>query len=117
MQVECNTPLEISQGELQVCFGPQPDRRSKQRIMTSQSFGNPNRDSFGTPPWESGDKKPFGCGCRGKAQNILYGEGGGFPRVRAVVNLVSPVLPLACLSTKGALESELTNLLNGLMQH
>jgi hypothetical protein len=38
------------------------------------------------------------------------GEGGGFPRVRAVVNLVSPKLPVARLSTKGALESELTNL-------
>jgi hypothetical protein len=43
------------------------------------------------------------------------GDGGGFPRVRAVVNLVSPKLPVVCLSTKGALESELTNLLVGLM--
>jgi hypothetical protein len=38
------------------------------------------------------------------------GEGGGFPRVRAVVSLVSPKLPVARPSTKGALESELTNL-------
>jgi hypothetical protein len=44
------------------------------------------------------------------------GEGGGFPRVRAMVSLVSLKLPVACLSTKGALESELTNLLVGLMQ-
>ncbi len=44
------------------------------------------------------------------------GEGGGFPRVRAVVNLVSPELPVACLNTKGATKSELTNLLVGLMQ-
>ncbi len=42
-------------------------------------------------------------------------EGGGFPQVWAVVNLVSPKLPMACPSTKGALESELTNLLVGLM--
>jgi hypothetical protein len=42
--------------------------------MIPQSPGSPNRDSFGIPPWESQDKKPFGCGCRGKAQNILYGE-------------------------------------------
>jgi hypothetical protein len=33
-----------------------------------------------------------------------------------VVNLVSPKLPVACLSTKGAPECELTNLLVGLMQ-
>ncbi len=43
-------------------------------------------------------------------------EGGGFPRIQAVVNLVSPRLPVACPSTKGALECELTNLLVGLMQ-
>jgi hypothetical protein len=44
------------------------------------------------------------------------GEGGGFLRVQTVVSLVSPELPVACPSTKGALESELTNLLVGLMQ-
>jgi hypothetical protein len=44
------------------------------------------------------------------------GEGGGFPRVRAVVSLVSPELPVACPSTKGAPENELTNLVVGLMQ-
>jgi hypothetical protein len=44
------------------------------------------------------------------------GEGGGFPRIRAVVSFVSLELPVACLSTKGVLESELANLLVGLMQ-
>jgi len=44
------------------------------------------------------------------------GEGGGFPRVWAVVSHVSPELPMVCLSTKGALESELTNLLVSVMQ-
>jgi hypothetical protein len=43
------------------------------------------------------------------------GEGGGFPRVRAMVSLVSPESHVACPSTKSALESELTNLLVGLM--
>jgi len=33
-----------------------------------------------------------------------------------VVSLVNPKLPMACPSTKGVLESELTNLLVGLMQ-
>jgi len=73
VQVECNTPLESSQRELQVYFRPHPNRRSEQRVMTSQSLGSPNRNSFGTPPWESWDKKPFGCRCRGEAQIILYG--------------------------------------------
>ncbi len=62
-----------TQGELQVCFRPHPNRRSKQRVVIVQSFENPNQDSFGTFPCESRDKKPFGCGCRGEAQSILYG--------------------------------------------
>ncbi len=43
-------------------------------------------------------------------------EGGGFPQFQAVVSLVSPKLLMACLSTKGAPENDLTNLLVGLMQ-
>jgi hypothetical protein len=43
-------------------------------------------------------------------------EGGGFPRVRTVMSLVSLKLSVACPSTKGALKSELTNLLVGLMK-
>jgi hypothetical protein len=49
-------------------------------------------------------------------REYYMGKGGGFPRVRAVVSWVSPVLPMACPSTKGALECELTNLLVGLMR-
>ncbi len=30
------------------------------------------------------------------------GEGGGFPQVQAVVSLVNPRLPVACLSIKSA---------------
>jgi hypothetical protein len=50
-------------------------------------------------------------------RHIIYciGEGGGFPRVRAVVNQLNPELPVVCPSTKGAPECELTNLLVGLM--
>jgi hypothetical protein len=44
------------------------------------------------------------------------GEGGGFPRVRAVVSLVNPELLVACHNIKGAAESELTDLLVGFMQ-
>ncbi len=72
VQVKCDTPLESSQGKLQVCFRPHPNRRSEQRVTNSQRPKNPNQDNFGTP-WESWDKKPFGCRCRGKTQRILYG--------------------------------------------
>jgi hypothetical protein len=42
-------------------------------------------------------------------------EGGGFPKVQAVVNLVSLRSPVTSPSTKSAPENELTNLLVGLM--
>jgi hypothetical protein len=83
--------------------------------MNSQSPESPNRDNFGTPPWESQDKKPFGCRYCRVMQRILYGGGDGFPRVRTVVSLVNPKLPMACPSTKGASKCELTNLLVVLM--
>jgi hypothetical protein len=73
VQVQCDTPLEIFWGKIQVCFKPHPNRRFEQRVMTSQSPGSTNRDSFGTPPWESRDKRPLGCRCRGETQKILYG--------------------------------------------
>jgi hypothetical protein len=44
------------------------------------------------------------------------GEGGGFLRVRVVVNLVNPELPVACPNTKSALESDLINFLVDLIQ-
>jgi len=44
------------------------------------------------------------------------GEGGGFPRIRAVVSQMSLELPTACPNTKGALKCELTNLFICLMQ-
>jgi hypothetical protein len=66
---------------------------------------------------ESPGKKSYSDVASAKSCKEYYmGEGGGFPRVRAVVSQVSPVLPMACPSTKGAPECELTNLLVGLMQ-
>ncbi len=55
-------------------------------------------------------------GVVGRRKKYYMGEGGGFARVRAMVSLVSPESHVACPSTKGAPESELTNLLVGLMQ-
>jgi hypothetical protein len=43
------------------------------------------------------------------------GESVAFPHVWAMVNLVSPELPVACSNTKGASENDLPNLLVGLI--
>jgi hypothetical protein len=63
-----------------------------------------------------GIKSHSDVGAAERCREYYMGEGGGFPRVRAVVNLVSPESPVVCPSTKGAPESELTNLLVGWMQ-
>jgi hypothetical protein len=67
---------------------------------------------FGSPK----TKNHLDVGAAERRKKYYMGEGGGFPRIRVVVNFVNPKSPVACLSTKGAQESELTNLLVGLMQ-
>ncbi len=62
-----------------------------------------------------GTKSHLDVSAVGKHREYYMGEGGGFPQVRAVVSLVSPELPMACPSTKGAPEMVLTNLLVGLV--
>ncbi len=62
-----------------------------------------------------GTKNHSDVGATGRHKEYYVGEGGGFPRVWAVVSLVSPELPVACPSTKGVPEMVLTNLLVGLM--
>ncbi len=52
---------------------PRPDPNLGREVMNAQSLGSPNRDSFGTPLWESQVKKSFGCKCGGELQRILYG--------------------------------------------
>jgi len=63
-----------------------------------------------------GTKNHSDVGAAGRHREYYMGEGGGFPRIRAMVSLVNPKLPMVCPSTKGALEIVLTNLLVGLMQ-
>jgi len=65
--------LESSRGNLQLWFRPHSNQRSKPGDMSSQSPRTPTWDSFGTPPWESQEKEPFGCSLGGKLQRILYG--------------------------------------------
>jgi hypothetical protein len=84
--------------------------------MTLQSDGSSNRDIFGTPPWESRDKKPFGCRFRGEAQRILYGGRWWLPPSPNCGESYESRVARGYLSTKGAPKSELTNLLVGFMQ-
>jgi len=73
VQIECNTPLESSQQELQLYCKPHPDWRSEQEVMAPQSYESPTLTilglSFGSPE----TKRPFGWGPCGEAHKILYG--------------------------------------------
>jgi len=99
IQVKCDTPLESSQGELQLWFRPRPDLNLGRGIMSIQSLESPNRDSFRTPPWESWEKEPFGCKSHGELQRILYGGRWWLP------------------SSPGRGESSESKLARGLSQH
>jgi hypothetical protein len=68
-------------------------------------------EGLGSP----GTKSHSDVGVVKRRREYYMGEGGGFPGVRAVVSLMSLGSPMTCPNTKGALESELTNLLVGLM--
>jgi hypothetical protein len=87
VQIMCNIPLKSSRWGLQFCFGPHCNRRSTHEVMGFQSHGSPNGGNFGTPTWESHDKKDVAFVERCK---VYYkGEGGGSPQVRPMVSLVS----------------------------
>jgi hypothetical protein len=116
VQVECNTLLKSSQWELQLCFRPHPNRRSEQRVIVLQSCGSPKCGSFGLLFGSPGTKSHSDVGAAERRREYYMGEGGGFPRARTMMSLVSRESFVVCPSTKGVLESGLTNLLVGLMQ-
>ncbi len=94
VQIECDTPLESSWGELQVCFRPHPNLRFESGVMSSQSLRSPNQDSFGTPPWEfRGIKAIWMQVRRSNAKNTIWGKVVASPRVRAVASQVSLCCP------------------------
>ncbi len=68
--------------------------------MSIQNPGSLNRDSFGTPPWESWEKEPFGCRCGGELQRILYGGRWLLPRSSGRGESSESKLPVACPNTK-----------------
>jgi hypothetical protein len=74
---------------------------SPQLEAYTQSYGPPKS-------WETqfqefrefGEKMTLGAGPVARHKEFYKGEGGGFPQVWAMVNLVSPCLPVARLCTK-----------------
>jgi len=104
VQIECDTSLERSWGELQNFFRPHPNLRSEPRVMSSQSPESPNRDNFETISGfllgSLGNKSYLDAGATEQRREYYMGEGDGFPWVWVVVSQVSPRLPVACPNTK-----------------
>jgi hypothetical protein len=73
VQVACDIPLKSFRQGLQFFFRTHCNQRSSREVMRLQSCKSPSYENFGTPTWESKDKKPFGCGPYGEVQSILKG--------------------------------------------
>jgi hypothetical protein len=108
LQKECNMALERSWGELQLWFRPRSNRILQSGDMSSQSPRTPTRDSFGTPPWESREKEPFGCSFGGELQIILYGGRWWLPSSPGRGESSVSKCPWLVPTPKGVLECELT---------
>ncbi len=93
-----------------------PIRGLCKELWTCKIPGVQTRTISGLLLGSPGTKSHSDVGAAERCREYYMGEGSGFPRIRAVVNLVSPGLPVACRSTIGVPKSELTNLLVGLMQ-
>jgi len=76
--------------------------------MNVQSPEIPTRDSFGTPPWESWEKVPFGCSLGGKLQRILYGGRWWLPLSLSRGESSESKCPWFVPTPKGVPECELT---------
>jgi hypothetical protein len=76
--------------------------------MSSQSLGTPTQDSFGTPPWESREKEPFGCSLHRELQRILYGGRWWLPRSPGRGESSESKCPWLVPTLKGVPECELT---------
>jgi hypothetical protein len=72
-------------------FKHHPNQRSEKKIMGFQSRKRPNFKKFGTPKL---GKMILGATPMAKHREYYKGKGGGFPQVRAMVNLVSLCMPM-----------------------
>jgi hypothetical protein len=93
-----------------------PIRGLRKKLWPLKVVGVQIRIVLGLLLGSPGTKNHSDVGVVERRKEYYMGEGGGFPWVRSMVSLVSPKLPMACLSIKGAPKNDLTNLLIGLMQ-
>jgi hypothetical protein len=87
---ECDTALESSRQELQLWFRTRPDPSSGRGAMAVQSSGSPVGTLSGLHFGSPNKMCHSDVASATNRREYYMGEGGGFPRVRAVVSLVCP---------------------------
>jgi hypothetical protein len=85
---ECKMSLERSWRGLQLWFRPRRDENPQSGVMSSQSLGTPIGTISGLQLGSPEKKSHLDVASAGWRREYYMGEGGGFPRVRAVVSLV-----------------------------
>jgi hypothetical protein len=106
LQKMCDIPLKRSRRDLQPCFRRRVDRRSAPKVMQLQSCGSFEnarfRDSHAGVPGVPGQNGHLDATPATSHRVYYKGEGGGFPKVRAVVSLVCPCCPWLVPTPKGS---------------
>jgi hypothetical protein len=82
--------LERSRQGLQLWFRPRCDPTLQSGVMAVQSFGSPVGTISGLHFGSPGNLCHSDVASATNRREYYMGEGGGFPRVRAVVSLVCP---------------------------
>jgi hypothetical protein len=101
LEVACHILLKSSWQGLQLWFRPHLNRRSTHKVMGLQRCESPNFGNF--PSGSPRTKWHLGAGPMAKHREYYKGDGGGFPQVWAVVNLVNLCLSMARSCTKSVM--------------
>jgi hypothetical protein len=88
---ECDTSLERARQGLQLWFRPRCNPTLQSGVMSSQSPGTPPGTISGLQLGSPEKKSHFDVASVERRREYYKGEGGGFPRVRAVMSQVSPI--------------------------
>jgi hypothetical protein len=102
VQVACHISLESSWQAIQFFLDLISIGGLQTKLWASKVAGVPTLGISGLPFGSCRTKCHLDAGHVASHRVYYKGEGGGFPQVRAVVNLVSPTLLVARLSTKSA---------------
>jgi hypothetical protein len=101
---ECDMALKISRWGLQLWFRPRCDRTLQSGVMAVQSSRSPAGTISGLHFGSPGNLCHLDVASMASCREYYVGEGGGFPRVRAVVSLVCVQVPVTCPNTQGCPE-------------